>query len=142
MMDYKEYLESEEYKEMTRRIEEEAKIKEQERAIEYSKKVAEEIEKRKQAAQQIPVEKRPGYVIDKQIAEARARGEITSPFIREHLKAKITAARWALALSMAMTLLFKGQWMLWIVFIITYICSVKRFKKDALKADERWGQRK
>ena len=36
---------------------------------------------------------------------------------------------------MAMTLLFKGFWALWIVFIAIYIYEIKRYKREALEAD-------
>ena len=81
-----------------------------------------------------------GSAIRKYEQEARARGEITNTFIKQHLEAKIKAARWALALAMAMTLLFKGFWALWIVFILLYNWEVKRFKKEALEADLKRGK--
>jgi hypothetical protein len=74
--------------------------------------------------------------------ERRVRGEILNPFIKQNLKAKITAARWALALAMGMTLLFKGFWALWILFILLYNWEVKRFKKEALEADLKRGKKK
>ena len=65
-----------------------------------------------------------------------ANGEIINEFIRRHMEAKITAARWMLALGMAMTFLFKGQWIAWIVFIIWYFAYVNNVKKKALEADK------
>ena len=73
---------------------------------------------------------------------ARANGEITNVFIKQNLEGKITAARWALALAMGMTLLFKGFWALWILFILLYNWEVKRLKKEALEADLKRGNRK
>lgn len=89
-------------------------------------------------------EKEPviGSTLHKYEAEARMRGEIISPFIKQHLEAKITAARWALALAMGMTLLFKGFWALWILFILLYNWEVKRLKKEALETDLKRGQKK
>lgn len=49
--------------------------------------------------------------IQKEMEEKWARGEINDVFIKQHMEAKITIARWLLALSMAMTFLFKGQWL-------------------------------
>jgi hypothetical protein len=83
-----------------------------------------------------------GSKIRKSVAEARTRGEIISPFIKQNLEGKITAARWALALAMGVTLLFKGFWALWILFIILYNWEVKRLKKEALEADMKRGKKK
>jgi hypothetical protein len=58
------------------------------------------------------------------------------------LEGKITVARWALALAMGMTLLFKGFWALWILFILLYNWEVKRLKKEALEADMKRGKKK
>ena len=76
-----------------------------------------------------------GSALRKHEEELRARGEIVNPFIRQRLEAKIKAARWFLALAMAMTLLFKGFWIIWIICILLYFFSVNRFKKEALEAD-------
>lgn len=62
---------------------------------------------------------------------------ITNVFVRQYLEAKITAARWALALGIVMTALFKGQWVMWILFIVLYNLYVKQAKKDAEEADRR-----
>lgn len=81
----------------------------------------------------------------KEMEEKWDRGEINNVFIKQHLEAKITAARWALALAMGMTLLFKGFWVLWILFILLYNWEVKRLKREALEADKRrkdFGKRK
>lgn len=67
--------------------------------------------------------------------EAKSNGEITNVFIKQHLEAKIIAARWMLGLGMAMTLLFKGQWFLWIIFIIIYLLYVRKIKAEALNSD-------
>lgn len=105
-------------------------------AQEKSEQIAKE---RANASKENPI---IGSALRKYEIEARAHGEIISPFIREHLKAKITAARWMLALAMAMTLLLKGQWALWIVFIIIYNCEVKKLKEEALEADMKRGKKK
>lgn len=83
-----------------------------------------------------------GSAIRKYEEEKRAQGEIVDPFIKQHLKGKITVARWALALAMGMTLLFKGFWALWILFIIIYNLEVKRLKKEALEKDMKRGNKK
>lgn len=73
--------------------------------------------------------------IQKAMEDKWARGEINDVFIRQHMEAKITTARWALGLGMAMTFLFKGQWIIWIVFIIFYLAYVNKVKIEALEAD-------
>ena len=83
-----------------------------------------------------------GSAIRKREAELRARGEITNTFIKQNLEGKITVARWALALAMGMTLLFKGFWALWILFILLYNWEVKRIKKEALETDMKRGKKK
>ena len=101
--------------------------------IEYNKKVMLEIEEmKKQKAEQTKIRE---TAIKKSVSEKRARGEIISPFVKQHLEGRILTARWALALAMAMTLLFKGFWALWIVFIAIYIYEIKRYKREALEAD-------
>lgn len=102
-------------------------------AIEYNKKVMLEIEEiEKQKAEQ---ENNYGISIDKYVEEKRVQGEIVDEFVEKHLEARIATARWALALAMAMTLLFKGFWALWIIFIAIYIYKVKCYKSEALEAD-------
>ena len=94
-------------------------------------KLAKEKEERNNQEQVI------GSALRKYEQEARARNDIISPFIKQHMEAKITIARWALGLGMAMTFLFKGQWLAWIVFIIMYFLYVNKIKADAIEADKR-----
>lgn len=82
-----------------------------------------------------------GSALRKYESEARIQGEIINPFIEQNLKGKITATRWLLALAMGMTLLFKGFWALWILFIILYSWEVKRLKKEALETDMKRGNK-
>lgn len=82
-----------------------------------------------------------GSALRKYEREARARGEILNPFIKQHLEAKIFAARLTLALSMAMTFLFKGQWILWIIFIIQYNVYVAKENAKALEEDLKRGKK-
>lgn len=93
----------------------------------------------KEAEKQNPV---IGSAIRKYEQEARTKGEITNTFIKQNLDGKITVARWTLALAMGMTLLFKGFWALWILFILLYNWEVKRLKKEALEADMKRGKKK
>ncbi len=115
---------------------------------EFCKKLREEQKKdlqerldriNKEEAKQNPV---IGSALRKHEQELRESGEIVDPFIGQHLEGKITAARWALALAMGMTLLFKGFWALWILFILLYNWEVKRLKKEALEADMKRGKKK
>lgn len=76
-------------------------------------------------------------IAQKERQAALDQGKIHNVFIRQYLEAKITAARWCLALSIVATALFKGQWLLWISFIITYFLYVNKIKADAIKADKR-----
>ena len=66
-----------------------------------------------------------------------ANGEIQDEFIKRHMKGQITAARWALALGMAVTFLLKGQWLIWIVMIFVYVIYVNNVKTKALEADKK-----
>ena len=97
-----------------------------------------EIEKAKQEqAKKVEIQKKQN--------EAWNRGDIHDVFIKQHLEAKIVAARWALVLGMAATLLFKGQWLIWIACIITYFLYINKIKADAIEADkkrEEFGKKK
>lgn len=77
-----------------------------------------------------------GSALRKYEQEAKAKGEIIDPFIKQHLKAKNKIARWTLLIGIAMTCLFKGQWAIWIVMIIIYFVYVNVEKDKAKKADE------
>jgi hypothetical protein len=110
---------------------------------EQKKDIQESLEKlNKDAEETSKQEQVVGSALRKREEEARARGEIMDPFIEQHLEGKITAARWALALAMGMTLLFKGFWALWILFILLYNWEVKRLKREALEADMKRGKKK
>lgn len=79
--------------------------------------------------------------VEKFVAEKRVQNEIISPCIEQNLNARITTARWALALAMAVTLLFKGFWALWIIFIAIYVYEIRRYKREALEADIQYWER-
>ena len=76
-----------------------------------------------------------GSAVNKYVRAKTANGEIVDAFIKKNLDAKISAARWALALAMGMTLLLKGFWVLWIIFIIIYNIKVKQWKKESVEYD-------
>lgn len=115
---------------------------------EFREKLREERRKASQeildriAKEEIDKEQVIGSALHKYEQGARARGEIINPFIKQRLEAKITVARWALILAMGMTLLFKGFWVLWILFILLYNWEVKRLKKEALETDMKRGKKK
>ena len=75
-----------------------------------------------------------GSAIKKWTEEAIANGKLINPFIEQYMEARISCARWALALAMAMTVLVRGGIALWIVFILIYRTEVKRYKKEAWEA--------
>ena len=81
--------------------------------------------------------KQLGSKTDKYVQEQVAQNKIINPFIRQHLEARITAARWALALGVAVTFLFKGQWILWILFVVFYKLYVKKATEEAMEADRK-----
>ena len=60
---------------------------------------------------------------------------INNYFAKQYLESKILAAKWMLGLGMAITLLFKWQWILWIIFIIAYNIYVKTLRKQMLERD-------
>lgn len=84
----------------------------------------------------------PGYTIDKLTKEKHARGEIIDVFIKQYLDGKIVIARWILALAMTGTILFKGQWVLWIIFIIIYKTYITTERQKALEEDIRRHKKK
>ena len=117
------------------RAEDESKRKDIEWLLENYK---EKLEKEKiYAKRRVEEQQIIGSALRKHEQEAIARGEIIDPFIKQHLQAKIKTARWALALGIAMTCLFKGQWAIWIVMIIIYFIYVNSEKDKAKKAEEK-----
>ncbi len=95
--------------------------------------------RRAEAEAKLPIEQRPGCMLNKFIEDQHSQGNIVDPFIKQYLEGRITAARWILAIAMAITLLFKGFWALWIVFILLYKWEVKRIKEEAFKTDLKRG---
>lgn len=78
-----------------------------------------------------------GASLDSNLQKIIANGEIFCPFIKQHLDGKITIARWALAICMALTLLFKGFWAIWLVLIALYFLGVEREKNISLEYDRK-----
>lgn len=110
--------------------------------IKANKELEEKLAKLAAEREKIPEEQRQGYQLRKRQEEMIAKGEIIDYFIKKHLEAKITNARYALAIGMISTVLFKGQWMLWILFIIWYNAYVSDAREKALQADRKGLKRK
>lgn len=83
-----------------------------------------------------------GSTLRKYREETRVRGEIFNPLIKQHLDFKLLTAKWALFLAMAMTCLFNGQLVLWIVFYLIYRTYVKTAKAEALENDLKGDKKK
>lgn len=105
----------------------------------HARKKAEEFAKKVEEDQKRYEEKQKNSKIGSSIKqweqEQRAQGKIVNPLIQQHLDAKISEARWELAIGMALTLLIKGQWAIWIILIIFYNVHVSKLKKEALEYD-------
>ena len=84
----------------------------------------------------LPEEQRPGY-LTQQAKIKLARGEIVDPIIKNWLEGEITSARIALAVGMILTVLIKGQIIIWAIMYIAYRCRVNKAKKDALEANRK-----
>lgn len=84
----------------------------------------------------IPEEQRPGY-LTKWAEEQRAQGKIINPFVQKWLDGEIAAARSILIIGMLLTVLIKGQIVIWIIMYIAYRARVKKAREDALKSDRK-----
>lgn len=69
--------------------------------------------------------------------QQRAQGKIFNHNIKNWLDGEIIAARVALALGMILTVLIKGQIVIWVIMYIAYRLRIKRAKEEALEADRR-----
>ena len=77
------------------------------------------------------------HKLDEWVKERKDRGEIVNPFIRSWLEAEIAAARGVLIIGMLLTVLIKGQVVIWAIMYIAYRARVKAVKEKALEADRR-----
>ena len=68
-------------------------------------------------------------------AETILQGNIVDPFIKEYLKGQIAAERLKLLIGMALTILFKHQWVLWIILIVMHIYKTDKLRTEAQKID-------
>lgn len=73
--------------------------------------------------------------------ERRAQGRIVNSCTQKYLDAKITEARWRLAICMALTFLIKGQWAIWIILIIFHKVHVKNLRQEMLEYDMNRGKK-
>lgn len=109
----------------------EFQIKHREEQLKKHKAIMKEYE-------QMKLEEEQQIIVVQRAREAIwAHGEIIDPFIKQYLEGRITIARWILAIAMGVTLLFKGFWAMWIMFIFLYNWEVKHLKKEALEADKK-----
>lgn len=84
----------------------------------------------------LPPEQRPGY-LTQWAEQQRAQGKILDPFVRTWLENEITTARIALAIGMILTVLIKGQVVIWAIMYVAYRCRVKHATKKAYEVDRR-----
>lgn len=94
-----------------------------------SRKEWEEIAKQNEV--NIPEEQRIGYELTNSVREKVTRNEIIDETLRNWLNSKITIARTILAIGVAMTVLLKGQIIIWIVMYIIYRIHIKELKQKA-----------
>lgn len=76
----------------------------------------------------------------KMMEKVKARqdqGEIIDPFIKNWLAGEITAARTALAIGMLLTVLIKGQIVIWAIMYFAYRGRVKKVIEEAREADRK-----
>ncbi len=65
------------------------------------------------------------------------QGEIIDPFIKNWLTGEITAARTALVIGMLLTVLIKGQIIIWAIMYFAYKGRVKKVTEEAREADRK-----
>ena len=65
------------------------------------------------------------------IKAQHAKGIITDETLRKWMEGQIYVAGLKLLIGIAVTALFKGQFLLWILFFILYVVKVKEIKKQA-----------
>jgi hypothetical protein len=73
--------------------------------------------------------------------ERWTQGRIVNACTQKYLDAKITEARWRLAICMALTFFIKGQWAIWIILIILYNIYVKSLRQEMLEHDMNRGKK-
>lgn len=121
------------YDELVKKYEEKFEEEKKQKIIEHNQQVMTEIKEREKIIEEHKNNRQT--IIKNNVSKMRAEGQIINPFIKNQLEGQIKTARWALVVTMAITLLFKGFWAMWIIFIIIYIYEVKRYKREALEAD-------
>jgi hypothetical protein len=121
------------YDELVKKYEEKFEEEKKQKIIEHNQQVMTEIKEREKIIEEHKNNRQT--IIKNNVSKMRAEGQIINPFIKNQLEGQIKTARWTLVVTMAITLLFKGFWAMWIIFIIIYIYEVKRYKREALEAD-------
>jgi hypothetical protein len=121
------------YDELVKKYEEKFEEEKKQKIIKHNQQVMTEIKEREKIIEEHKNNRQT--IIKNNVSKMRAEGQIINPFIKNQLEGQIKTARWALVVTMAITLLFKGFWAMWIIFIIIYIYEVKRYKREALEAD-------
>jgi dephospho-CoA kinase len=121
------------YDELVKKYEEKFEEEKKQKINEHNQQVMTEIKEREKIIEEHKNNRQT--IIKNNVSKMRAEGQIINPFIKNQLEGQIKTARWTLVVTMAITLLFKGFWAMWIIFIIIYIYEVKRYKREALEAD-------
>lgn len=75
--------------------------------------------------------------LDEWVKSKQAQGEIVDPTLQNWLNGEIAAARIALAVGMMLTVLIKGQIVIWIILYIAYRGRVNKAKREAFEEDKR-----
>ena len=80
--------------------------------------------------------------VEQYIQAQHAKGELVNYFIKRQLKEKTIVARLLLGMVMLVTVMFKHQWVLWIMLVVTYKLYINTERNKAFEADVKWGQLK
>lgn len=128
--------------EYIKKLEQEIQERNKQKQLKAYQELMSKLAKEQAEMEKIPPDKQIGATLNQSIAEKHARGEIVDVFIKQYLDGKITIARWILALAMATTFLFKGQWIYWIIFIIIYNVYVTSERHKAFQEDVRRNAKK
>lgn len=84
-----------------------------------------------------PEEYESSNQFDEWVQSQKNQGKILNPFIQKWLDGEIVAARVALAIGMMLTVLIKGQVVIWAIMYFAYRGRVKKVTQEAYEADRR-----
>lgn len=76
-----------------------------------------------------------GYGLEQWVKTQQAQGRIVDPFIQNWLDGEIAAARNVLIIGMLLTVLIKGQIVIWVIMYLAYRARVKHARAKAFEAD-------